>query len=229
MSPFEAFGGGDLNRCFPGKADGSVTEQMAYAIYEPLKQYADYLIDFHTAFTPDTRWQLYSNRDGEVGRKAETMARAFGFKSTLPAPGDILKGSAMQTAADDGIPCLIVEAGGMGAGFEQSTLEDAAGRLMNVMRALKMLDGEVKDHGPLTYFSNFAWVSAVRGGLYEPDVRCGDRIEKGQVLGTYYNNFGEKIGEATASHGGVALAIHPGPLMPQGATLIHIGLDPREV
>ncbi|SLN64780.1 succinylglutamate desuccinylase/aspartoacylase family protein [Oceanibacterium hippocampi] len=229
MSPYEAFGGGDLNRCFPGKVDGSVTEQMAYAIYTPLKEYADYLIDFHTAFTPDTRWQLFSKRDGKVGEMAEKMARAFGFDSTLPAPADILQGAAMQVAANDGIPCLIVESGGMGAGFDRATLEDGAERLRNVMRALGLMDGAVTDYGPLTYFSNFAWVSTTGGGLYEPLVKCGDRIEKGQVLGTYFNTFGEKIGEAKATHGGVALAIHPGPTMPQGATLIHIGLDPRKV
>jgi hypothetical protein len=30
-------------------------------------------------------------------------------------------------------------------------------------------------------------------------------------------------------HAGVVLAIHPGPLMTSGETLVHIGLDPREV
>ena len=37
ISPFELYGGGDLNRCFPGKADGTVTQQMAHAIYTQLK------------------------------------------------------------------------------------------------------------------------------------------------------------------------------------------------
>src|SRR5436190_14115055 len=61
MSPFEGYNAGDLNRNFPGKADGSVTQQMAHAIYAPLKTYADYFIDFHTAMTPDVRWALYAN------------------------------------------------------------------------------------------------------------------------------------------------------------------------
>ncbi len=114
MSPFEQFGGGDLNRCFPGRADGSVTEQIAYSIYGPLKEHADYLIDFHTAFTTDTRWALFSAPGGDVSAKAETMARAFGYRDVLPSPADLLVGSAMTTAAKDGIPTLIVEAGGIG-------------------------------------------------------------------------------------------------------------------
>ena len=72
--------------CFPGKADGTLTEQMAHAIYTELKAHADYLVDLHTAMTADVRWALFANAPGEVGKKGEGMARAFGFKSTLPAP-----------------------------------------------------------------------------------------------------------------------------------------------
>ena len=229
MSPFEGYGGGDLNRCFPGKPDGSLTEQMAYAIYSELKQHADYLIDFHTAMTTDVRWALYANAEGAVGDKAEGIARAFGFNSTLPAPMDILGGSAMMTAARDGIPGYIVEAGGKGPAFDPELVLDGSERLRNVMRHLDMLPGDVTDHGPLTYFSNFAWVMSTRGGLFQRRVKCGDRIEAGTVLGQYYDLYGEPDGEAKSPHAGVVLAIHPGPVMANGETLIHIGLDPREV
>lgn len=228
MSPFEGYNGGDLNRNFPGKADGTLTQQMAHAIYEPLRQHADYLIDFHTAMTPDVRWALFANIPGEVGRKAEGMARAFGFKSTLPAPPDILGGSAMMTAAKDGIPALIVEAGGKGAAFTDEIVADSAERLRNVMRHLKMLPGNVTDHGKLWYFSNFAWVHATRGGLFQRAVRCGDRIETGAVLGHHYDLHGNPSGEAKSPASGIVLAIHPGPVMGSGETLVHIGLEPRE-
>ena len=54
-------------------------------------KYADYLIDFHTAMTADVRWALFANIPGEVGKKGEGIARAFGYRSTLPAPPDILR------------------------------------------------------------------------------------------------------------------------------------------
>ena len=37
-----------------------------------------------------------------------------------------------------------------------------------------VLAGEVTDYGPLTYFSNFAWVNSTRGGLFQAAVRCGE-------------------------------------------------------
>ena len=229
MSPFEGYGGGDLNRCFPGNPNGSLTQQMAHSIYTELKQHADYLVDFHTAMTVDVRWALYANVPGEVGKKAEGIARAFGFKSTLPAPPDILAGSAMMAAAKDGIPAYIIEAGGKGPAFTDEILADGAERLRNVMRHLEMLPGKVTDYGKLHYFSNFAWVHAPRGGLFQRAVKCGDRIETGTVLGHYYTLHGEPSGEAKAPHAGIVLAIHPGPVMGNGETLVHIGLDPREV
>ncbi len=229
MSPFATFGHGDLNRCFPGMPDGAFTDQMAYAIYGELRRWANYFVDFHTALTPDTRWALFANAPGEVGSKAEGMARAFGLKSTLPAPMEILGGSAMMAAARDGIPSLIVEMGGIGPAFERETIMEGAERLRNVMRHLEMLPGPPTEHGPLTYFSNFAWVNATRGGLFEPAVRCGERLDKGTLLGRYMSAHGDILEEVVSPCAGIVLAMHPGPAMATGDVLVHIGLDPREV
>ena len=229
MSPFEGFAGGDLNRSFPGRTDGTLTEQMAHAIYTELKAHASYLIDLHTAMTADVRWAHFPNAPGEVGKKSESMARAFGFTSTLPAPMDILAGSAMMVAAHDGIPSLIVEAGGKGPAFTAALVSDVVERLRNVMRQLGMVSGPIAQHGPLTYFSNFAWVRAVQGGLFQRAVHCGERLKVGTVLGHYYDLWGQPAGEALSPHAGVVLAIHPGPVMASGETLVHIGLDPRDV
>jgi predicted deacylase len=229
MSPFEGYNGGDLNRCFPGKATGTLTEQIAHAVYTPLRQHADYLLDFHTAMTEDVRWALFANVPGEVGKKGEGIARAFGFRSTLPAPPTILGGSAMMTAAKDGIPAFIVEAGGKGPAFSDDIVNDGAERLRNVMRHLGMLPGAVTDYGQQWHFSNFAWVHATQGGMFQRVVRCGDRVEKGTVIGHYQDLHGLPAGEARAPEPGIVLAMHPGPVMSTGETLVHIGLDPREV
>jgi uncharacterized protein len=228
-SPFEGFHGGDLNRQFPGNPDGTVTQQMAHVLYTHLKRYADVLVDFHTAITPDVRWALYPKVGGKVEELSEKIARAFGYRSTLPAPGDILAGSAMMTAAKDGIASYIVECGGKNRSFTDEAVSDAAERLRNVLRALAMTDGAVADHAPLTYFSNFAWVTATKGGLFEKAVSCGDRLDVGTVLGRYYDLYGNPREEAVSPHPGIVLAIHSGPLMGSGETLVHIGLDPRDV
>ena len=57
---------------------------------------------------------------------------------------------------------------------------------------------------------------------------CLDTIKKGQVIGRYYDMFGEPVEDAKAPEAGVVLNMHPGPLMISGETLIHIGLEPRD-
>lgn len=227
MSPYEGYNGGDLNRCFPGKRDGTLTEQLAFHVFQHLKRHATHFIDVHTAFTADTRWALFAPPAGDKGEVAQGMARAFGFEHTLPTPMDILGGSAMIEAAKQGIPGLIIEAGGIGPAFSPETVADAAERYRNVLRHLGLLPGTTVDHGGLTLFSNFAWVNATRGGLFRPAVKCGQRIAKGALVGRYYDVFGDVVEETKCPFDGVVLAIGGGPVMPNGEVLIHVGLDPR--
>ena len=224
MSPFEGYGGGDMNRAFPGVVDGSLTQQMAFQVYRELRAHADYLVDFHTAHTADVRWAIYAAINDEVAEPGAAIARAWGYHDTLAAPKGMLVGSAMMTAAGDGIPAFIVEAGGKFQAFDPEAVNDGVERFHNVLRALGMLEGAVTDHGEIANFADFAWVHAGRGGLFRPAVRCGDRLETGTVLGTYFNLYGEEDGEATSPQPGTVLAIHPGPIMVNGETLVHIGL-----
>jgi predicted deacylase len=226
-SPFEGFNNTDLNRCFPGNGKGGFTERMAHAIYQPMKRYATHFVDSHTAYTADTRWALYANNNPEVTRVGRLMADAFGYENTLPTPHGTLGGSAMMTAGADGIPSFLFEAGGLDNSFTRERVNEVAERLRNVGRAIGLLDGEVTKYPPLTTFSNFHWATAPQAGLFKKTVSCGDTIEKGQEIGVYYDLFGDVRGPALAPAAGIVLAMHPGPIIPQGDVLVHIGLDPK--
>lgn len=225
-SPFEIFNNTDMNRCFPGSPAGGMTEQMAYVVFAELKRCATHFIDFHTAYTPDTRWALYADLGGEVSRVGRLMAETFGFENTLPTPDGTLQSSALMASGREGIPGFLVEAGGVGPAFTPATVLDVAERLRNVGRAIGLLPGTVTAYPPLTTFSNFHWATAPRGGLFAASVKCGDAVKHGQTIGTYYDVFGNPDGDATAPAAGIVLAINPGPIVPQGDVLIHIGLDP---
>jgi predicted deacylase len=59
-------------------------------------------------------------------------------------------------------------------------------------------------------------------------VKCGDTIAEGDAVGTWYDLFGDERATAKAPASGIVLAIHPGPIIPQGDVLIHIGLNPTQ-
>lgn len=229
MSPFEYYHGGDMNRNFPGDPNGTLTQQMAHVVYRELKANADILIDFHTASTPDVRWALYPAVGGEVEATSAKLARAFGYRDTLPAKPPLLTGSAMMTAAKDGIAVYLVECGGKIGAFTHDAVLDGAERLRNAMRAVGILEGPVTDYGKMYNFSTFAWITVARGGLFQRAVKCGDRLEKGTVLGHFYDVYGNELEPALSPQPGIVLAINPGPATSSGDTLVHIGLDPVEV
>ncbi|MGQ0663386.1 MAG: succinylglutamate desuccinylase/aspartoacylase family protein [Pseudomonadota bacterium] len=227
-SPFEIYQGGDLNRVFPGKPDGTFTEQMAHAIFQALIAVADYMVDFHSAGSHKVMWSLYTALEGEVGSRAQGMARAFGYPAIYPTPKTRLTGGAyMQAAIHKGIPGLIVEHGGKASDFTDAGIADAVERLRNVCRHLKLLAGEVKTYPGAHFVKEFVWVRSTFGGLFRPDVAPGERIKKNQPLGRLYDLFGNLRKEVRSPHAGLVLTINSGPTMVAGDTLIHIGTEPR--
>ncbi|MBM3567387.1 MAG: peptidase M14 [Alphaproteobacteria bacterium] len=227
-SPFEIYHGGDLNRVFPGDPGGNFTQQMAHVIFQALVGNADCMVDFHTAHLKETRWALFTNLPGAVGKRAERMARAWGYVPTFPTPPTTLTGAAyMQAATKHGIPGLIVECGGKGPAFDEAAVADGAERLRNVARALGMIEEPVTRHEGVHYVSDFAWVRGRSGGLYRNLVEPGQRIKKGQVIGKLFDIFGKPRESVRAPEGGFVLTVNPGPLLISGDTLIHIGLNPR--
>jgi uncharacterized protein len=228
-SPFDIYGGSDMNRVFPGKADGTMTEQMAHHLYTAFKGVANAFIDFHTAWMASTRWSLFTKVPGEVGERAEAMARAFGYPVILPCGPHVLPTSMFTVAAQAGIPGLMVEAGGKNFAFTAEQVIDGAQRLRNVVRKLGLLEEPLDaPQGKSVFIKEFAWVRSTRGGLFQPLVNCGDRVEKGQVVGRHYDLFGTLVEEARTPYSGIVVNMFPGPVMVSGETLVHVGLEPRE-
>ena len=87
--------------------------------------------------------------------------------------------------------------------FRPETVADCAERFRNVLRHLGLLPGPVVDHGPLKLLSSFAWVNATRGGLFRPTVKCGDRVREGDIVGRYYDVYGDLVEEAKCPASGL--------------------------
>src|SRR4051812_48851115 len=73
----------NLNRVFPGKADGSASERIAYAITTDVIDQCDCLVDIHSgdgneALRPYAYWNKLGI-DDEVDRRTRDLALAFGL------------------------------------------------------------------------------------------------------------------------------------------------------
>ena len=106
--------GKNLNRCFPGRTDGTHSEQLAHHVFTELISGSDLLIDLHggdlvEALEPFTLFDA-----SPVADRAEALARAYGLRYVIRGPEQRIDGTTSAAAADAGIPGITPEAGGCG-------------------------------------------------------------------------------------------------------------------
>src|SRR5580700_1306740 len=109
----------NMNRFFPGKADGTQTERASWALAKQVVEKCDYLIDFHGGdLDENLRRYSYLARTGEdkLDATAHAMVLAFGldhiilqdFRAPVPAGGAV---TLTRFASGIGKPAIAVEAG----------------------------------------------------------------------------------------------------------------------
>ena len=226
-TPFQCpIDGKNPNRFFPGDANGTFTEVMDDAIFRNVIAPSDALLDLHggdmvEALIP---FSIYSESgNAELDGKSIAMGRAFGLPylvAARPQPGAI-GGTTVHAAAAAGIPAIIAEAGSSGLLTEPETQMMVDG-VANTLRALGMLDGEVRPFTP-TEVQRFTWMRAPAEGMWYPSVGVGAEVREGQNIGRIGNLYGDTLAEITAPHDGAVLFITSAPAMPLDGLIIAVG------
>lgn len=224
-SPWEYYGTGDLNRTFPGSADGTFTEQLAHRIVGLVKVTATHLLDFHTGAHPQTRWTLYPDGLGTVSAVSREMARAFGFRDIVAWPqASFLQQALYAVLASDGVPGVIVEAGGAGTAFTADMVGDGVDGIFSVLKSLRMLPGTPSLGPEYREMRGFVWLRGRTGGLFTPRLAPGERVSEGQAIASVTSILGEPVEEITSPVNGIILTIGYSTLMPVGSTVAEIGV-----
>jgi uncharacterized protein len=88
-TPTHLIGSPDINRVFPGKEDGFLTERLAYTYLKQFIEHADYMISFHTGglYYMEPPKVIYQDHGDEAGKISREMAKAFGWEIIWRNPG----------------------------------------------------------------------------------------------------------------------------------------------
>ncbi|MDA0379318.1 MAG: succinylglutamate desuccinylase/aspartoacylase family protein, partial [Bacteroidetes bacterium] len=218
----------NLNRQFPGNPDGSFTQAWADWLFRHVITAGDMYIDMHggdmiEALVPFVAITLTGNQ--AVDRTAERMARVYGIRAFLAKQGvGPIGGTTTGSAAEAGIPALLTEAGGQGVWYEDEVaiLYDGVRR---VMADFDMYAG-ISDPGEAAQrLGGWDWLRADMDGLFYPTVGIGDQAEKGQLVGTIKDIFGETLREYHAPVSGEVLFLVTSLAMNAGDPLMSIAWD----
>lgn len=198
--------GKNLNRVFPGKATGTVSERMAHTIITDVVPHISTWVDMHGGDIPEALIPFggYIISDDEsLNTRNRTLTAAFGLKYLLHPSN--LPGTTISAATALGIPGILVEAGHLGILDEDNTQILLRG-CRNVAISMGILAGSYTPV-ELTEFMNWPWVRAAHTGCWYPLVKIGDTVQSGQVVGIVKDYFGDVIAEYSAPAGGLVLLV----------------------
>lgn len=214
----------DLNRSFPGSANGSLASQLAHLFLTEVVAKCDYGLDLHSAAVHRTNLpQLRVNADDD---RAHDLAAAFGPPIILNSP--IREGSMRHAAAKHDVPVLVYEAG-EALRFDETSIRVGVRGALRMLKHLDMIsDKDIAfESAPPVVSSRSSWLRAPEGGVLRANCGSGDVVSEGQKLGAISDPFGEKETEIVAKSAGVIIGRTNLPVVNQGDGLFHIARLPK--
>ena len=169
----------NLNRVFPGRMEGTYSDQLATVISRELLDTVDALVDLHSGTDRPTVDYSYLLNDEGLSRStmAKILYRAGAGKGTT------YSGTSATRLEASGTPVVVVELGG-GIIDQEPYVRRGVEALFNVMRYLDMMDGAVEEREDQIVINSIELVRPTQGGFLEVEAPpLGARIEGGDVLG----------------------------------------------
>lgn len=184
--------GMNLNRVFPGKPDGTVSEQLAHRVLELAIQTGDVLMDLHSGgdLTITPFYVIYPKGPEAASARAASLSRDVGSRFQWGSDEDWMNGSFITNAVRQGKPALIVESGG-GARVWDEDLRNMQTALDGLCRGMEMLPGDVPAVSDIRYGGNAVHLKSGAGGFWHPLVAPGDDVVAGQELGHVLDIWGD--------------------------------------
>jgi predicted deacylase len=202
--------GRNLNRVFPGRADGSEADRLAHTIMTRVLTGADVVMDLHAGDANEAlEPYIAAILTGDSARDHRTMQLAFasGFpqiirarrSATLPPPGTPT--SLTNAAATLRIPVLATESGELGR-TDHVSVQRHVDAVLNTLRALDMVPQAARATRragtTVTVIESTMSAAATADGFWTPVVRAGDRVKRGQLLGRIVDRYGRELAELLA-------------------------------
>lgn len=209
---------------FPGRPDGTLSERLGYGLFNQIVLHTNYIVDLHGGSMEASLATLVvvDPVGGDTQQRIEEMARAFNPNLIYVSAGkgggppDSLHGVANRR----GIPSLNI---GMGKiGFYESATRRGADGVLNVLRHLKMLDGEMMKIAEPFVATKEIFKFSSHNGAFFPLVQEDGLVTEGQVVGQIVDVFGDPLADVTAPASGMVLAICFYPLVKIGDFLISV-------
>ena len=221
--------GQNLNRVFPGKIDGTLSERIAHVITTEIINRATHVADLHggdgnESLRPYSYW--ITTGDPKVAEQSRAMAIAFGLDHIVVdrgRPTDPAKSSFLSnTAITRGKPAITTETG------DRSRVDEEMIALVERGVAGLLMHLGMRDDGPIP-LAQPKWIErdevlrASATGLFYPAVVKGQMVDGGALLGRITDFHGQTLEEIRAPFAGEVLYIVETPPISKGEPVGMVG------
>jgi predicted deacylase len=220
----------DMNRVYPGSAEGYPTERVAWAHWQAMKECCDLQIAIHSGGEHSYLAHMIFASDNPASLE---LGAAMGPQWSLLFKSPVGGGNPSSKMAALGKGGITVELGGNCrtlTGDFHTVADDLAGSYLNVMRHYGMIEGAAQYAG--------AWRQGYQIALLAPETGMfvgaaglpfETQLAAGALLGQIYNLYGDVIAEVRAPREGVVFGLRSRPAVIEGEWCCFFGVVEQTV
>ena len=212
--------GRDLNRMFPGSANGSLASQFAHRFMTEIAPHVDYVIDFHTGGAARENYPNVRYCDEEE----ITLELARVFDPPFIVHSKYIDKSLRAALNGLGKPVLLFE-GGKSLLLDPFVIKTGVDGAVNIMKHLKMQNGEPKSKNNPIIVKKSKWVRAPNSGLFESFIKNGSHVRNKDLLGRISDPYGEFEKNIIAPMDCYIYGMSTSPNVNKGDAVFHISTE----
>ncbi len=193
----------NLNIIFPGRADGSFSERLAYTLFSEAVSKSDSLVDCHGGdINEDLKGFVVASDSGDETLNCVSLGMAACYNTGLvhvfPSTDPGMTNSAQLLY---GVPSIMPE-----AGTPFPILEDAISfhvdGFLNVLKYMGVLKGDPTTYGHVVSSERLKLLSEATG-IWACMVELDQKVSRGDFLGVVKDLYGETVQTLTAPIDGI--------------------------
>lgn len=212
--------GRDLNRVFPGSANGSLASRFAYRIMQDIIPTVDYVIDFHAGGR--SRFNAPQVRIEPNNKELDFLAEAFSTHFILYSNN--IEGSFRNACDKLGKKYLLFE-GGKALDINTQIIEEGIQGTTRFFDKLQMLHSNFSIEIPtkeMICIENSTWIRARYSGLLHNFTPNGTFVKEGTELGKITDPYGLVEEPILAPNDGYIICENQASIVFQGDAVYHI-------
>ena len=218
--------GKKMNRCFPGRKDGTSSDRIAHHLFQHAVLQSDYCVDLHQGgirpMVDEVRVRV--DRRKRIHKACMEMATVFGIGYILDSRGP--DGQLARCAPDEGVPTIDPELGGC-PGWDESSIKKGVTGVENLLKHFGLISGKPLIPKRQAVVDGLLSVLSNRGGFVEYKAELYDHLQKGDPVAEITDPFGDVLETLVAPEESILWSQCLRPMVASGESVGNLGKNIR--